>query len=109
MQMFQSMSSRFYSSMSYIAILGLLLLGLVMKIGNGNENMKKFTILNIGAMHITFFIIMLNYLLFLGEEAMSANSFVEYYSGIFMMQIIMVCVLFSPKILKNKIEGYFND
>lgn len=98
-QMFQSMSARFYESIPHMALLGLLLLGLVMKFGNSHENTRKFVTFNIVAMHITFLVIVLNYLLFLGEGAMAANNFIEYYSGIFIMQLITIFVLFVPNFL----------
>lgn len=100
-QMFQSMTIRFFNSTPHIVLLGLLLLGILMKLGECNNTTKKFAISNIIAMHITFVFIIFKYLLFFGEEAMAASSFIEFYSGIFSMQLITVIVLFVPRLLKN--------
>lgn len=108
-QMFQSMTIRFYDSIPHIAMLALLLLGIIFKLDIANEKTKKFTIYNCIAMNITLLLIVLKYLVFMGEEAMAASLFIEFYSGILFMQIVTVLVLYSPKILKNKIDIYFNE
>ena len=98
----QNITAQFFSDIPSILFLGIILLGMIFTFDKLKYNDKIFVIYGLGSIIFNLLFLIMCYIFVFEQEAITAASFIRYYTRVIFIELIICSILLKPIEIKNK-------